>query len=533
MNKNIRNSIFFFIVFCSIFNQTPYVINLPANIFGWAFDKLSAWPILFGSIYTLYCQYKYKNVIVNFKYFKKYILIYFLFTILSLLIGLYKYPYFDLILNSTESQIGKLEVILQFLYSYNIEIDKTVLLQNYLFVRTIKDIVLEIIYSFGCAYMIYCWYYEEWKEAFKIFLKATMTSFVVIAFIGCIDAFYLSGSIEAKNILGFITPYLHYINRDYGWWPPLLWKNQLRSVFAEPSYFGIWMSVAFPFLFYKIIKSYTIQAKVIYYLLLFIVLFLYYLTQARTGLALLIIELVLLGIYSFYLKKYDSNILKKFFVIISCVLLAFTFSSNFIMYNNLSINATAFKDTNVLTPKDTNVLTPNSMFMNNYLENNLMSIFNLSSRSNTPRISLIIANIKIGLENPLVGVGKQLVSGYMPERIPYFSRDNAEVKSWLDSINKRGIIKQGFPSFCQFTYIFAESGIIGFIIYFFPIMLLIKKILKEYLKSIEHGVLLIAILGFLVSGFSNLFYVNYYYWIILGLGYTMCFHKRNIFEVQP
>lgn len=173
------------------------------------------------------------------------------------------------------------------------------------------------------------------------------------------------------------------------------------------------------------------------------------------------------------------------------------------------------------------------MFMNNYLENNLMSIFNLSSRSNTPRISLIIANIKIGLENPLVGVGKQLVSGYMPERIPYFSRDNAEVKSWLDSINKRGIIKQGFPSFCQFTYIFAESGIIGFIIYFFPIMLLIKKILKEYLKSIEHGVLLIAILGFLVSGFSNLFYVNYYYWIILGLGYTMCFHKRNIFEVQP
>ena len=526
MNKNIRNIIFFFIVFFSIFNQIPYAINLPVNIFGWAFDKLSTYPILIGLIYTLYCQYKYKDVIVNFKYFKKYILIYFLFTILSLLIGLYKYPYFDLILNSTEPQIGKLEVILQLLYSHNIEINKTVLVQNYLFFRTIKGIVFEIIFSFGCAYMMYCWYYEDWKEAFKIFLKATIASFIVVAFIGCIDAFYLSGSVEAKNILELITPYMHYINRDYGWWPPLLWKNQLRSVFAEPSYFGIWMSMAFPFLYYKIIKSNTLKINVIYYVLLFIVLFLFYLTQARTGLALLIIELVLLGIYSLYLKKYDINILKKFFIIISCVLLAFIFSSNFIYYNNLSISATV-STKSAITSTDTNVLRPNTIVMNNYLESNLMSILNLTSRSNTPRLALIFANIKIGLENPLFGVGKHLVSGYMPERLPYFSKDNAEVKSWIDSINEKGIIKQGFPSFCQFAYIFAESGIIGFIIYFFPIMLLIKKILKEYLKSIDCGVLLIAILGFLVSGFSNLFYTNYYYWIILGLGYTMCFHKHN------
>lgn len=532
MNQNIRNVLFFLIIFCSIFNQIPYAINLPTNILGWAFDKLSTYPILIALIYTLYCQYKYKNVIVNFKYFKKYIFIYFLFAILSLLIGLYKYPYFDLILNSSESQIGKLEIIIQLFNSYDIEINKKLLLQSYLFIRTIKGIFFEIIFSFGFAYIIYCWYYEDWKEAFKIFLKATIFSFVVIVFIGSIDAFYLSGSIDAKNILEFITPYLHYINRDYGWWPPLLWKNQLRSVFSEPSYFGIWMSIAFPFLCYKIIKNDSTKTKITYYFFLFIVLFLYFLTQARTGLALLIIELILLGIFSFYLKKYDIDILKNFIIIIFCALVAFTFSSNFIFYNNLSINATASTDTNVLTNNaasaDTNLLTPNTMSINKYLENNFISIFNLSSRSNSPRLSLIFANIKIGIENPLFGVGKYLVSGYMPERLPYFSKDNAEVKSWIDAINKKGIIKQGFPSFCQFTYIFAESGIIGFIIYFLPILLLIKKIIKEYIKHLEYVVLLIAILGFLLTGFSNLFYQNYYYWIILGLGYIMCFHKNDL-----
>ena len=75
MNYKIRNILFLLISFFLIFNNVPKVIQ-QNNIGGSLLDKLVFYPIFIGLIYTVYCQYKYKNVLVNFDKFLKFILVY-------------------------------------------------------------------------------------------------------------------------------------------------------------------------------------------------------------------------------------------------------------------------------------------------------------------------------------------------------------------------------------------------------------------------------------------------------------------------
>lgn len=75
MNNSIVNKLFLLISFFLIFNNIPKVIQ-QNNIGGPLLDKLVFYPIFIGSIYTVYSQYKYKNVLVNFDKFLKFIAIY-------------------------------------------------------------------------------------------------------------------------------------------------------------------------------------------------------------------------------------------------------------------------------------------------------------------------------------------------------------------------------------------------------------------------------------------------------------------------
>ena len=92
--KLYRDLLFFFIVFFSIFNFIPE--NLRLNILaGPLASKLSFYPLLLLFIFSIYSQYKYKNVFVYFKIFKNYFYIYIFFVLLSFIIGAYLYPYYD------------------------------------------------------------------------------------------------------------------------------------------------------------------------------------------------------------------------------------------------------------------------------------------------------------------------------------------------------------------------------------------------------------------------------------------------------
>lgn len=510
MNYKIRNILFLLISFFLIFNNVPKVIQ-QNNIGGSLLDKLVFYPIFIGLIYTVYCQYKYRNILVNFDKFSKFIIVYLGGMCVSLIIGLYTYPYYDLVLNGPVTQIEKLPKVINTLSNYEIYIDEKILTIIWMIARTIKSALLEIIYTFGGAYMIYCWYHNNWKTAFKILMKALLFSLIVIFGYSCIEIFYLAGNETAKNILITITPYFHYIETNHGWWPPLLWRNQIRSVFAEPSFFSIWAAFVLPFLWYKLIVSDTLRSKIISIMILIVFTTLVFLTNARTGVALLCGEFMCLLIYILWV--HNNFIIRKFIFISICTICAFSLSNYFI--------------NNFMTEKDISA--------EDYFKNNLTNITSVEARSNGARYSTIYANVMIGLDNPILGVGKGLVPAYMPDYFPDFAANNREVQNWIKYQNEQGVLKIPIPSFCAYSLIFAESGIVGLLCYLFPVFFLIYNILKilhQNKERLEFVILLIALLGILASGFSITLNVTYCYWVLLGLGYAMCFGKENDVETN-
>ena len=283
-NVKIIDRLFFLICFFLIFSNIPE--SLQINTIGSVLkDKLIFYPLALGGIYTIYLQYKYNNIFVNLNKFVLYFCIFLIVNLLSLIFGLINYSYYELILNGPVDQIEKLPKVLDILSQFHIQVDKQVILLSWMLIRTVKNLILESIYTFGGAYMIYCWYCFDWKRGMNILIRATICSVIVVCLYSIIEVFYLSGNLIATNILKIITPFFHVVLTDNGWWPPLLWNGQLRSIFAEPSYFGTYAAFAIPFLLYKIINDLS-KWRCAYIAIFIFFTFCLFLTKARTGVVL-------------------------------------------------------------------------------------------------------------------------------------------------------------------------------------------------------------------------------------------------------
>lgn len=504
MNKEIRNILFFCICFSlSFFTISKFLqLNFLAGPMA---NKLVFYPLFLGFIYTGYCQCKYRNIFINWNKFRKYILVFLGINFLSLIIGLIIYPYYDLILNGPVEQIEKLPKVLEWLHKFDIDIEEQFLIIIWMIIRTIKTLFLDVIYTFFGAYILYCWYYNNWKKAFNILLKAIIGSLIVIFTYSAIELFYLIGNEFAKNILVTITPYFHDVYNKGTWWPPLLWNGQLRSIFAEPSYLGMYAAFAMPFLWYKFIMSKD-KFKIVCSLIIVFFTFLLFLTKARTAVALFSGELCILLLYMIYLR--NKAFMKNVALICSCVVISFVSANIFIP--------------NMVNSKDEAEIN-----IEGYFEDNLGSLASTEKRSNTARYSIMLANLNIGIDYPILGVGLNLNDAYIPEYLPEMSKNNHEVNMWINDQKDLGILKSGFPSLGEYTSRFAETGILGLVAFLLPpiflLINLLKKIKKE--KDLRYVAFTISFIGIMAAGIGDSINITYCYWVLLGLGYAMCFGK--------
>lgn len=506
MNRKICNRLFFCICFSLVFFNIPKFLQLNF-LAGSMAGKLVFYPLLIGMIYSCYCQYKCRNVFIHFSKFIKYIGIFFGINFLSLIIGLLIYPYYDLILNGPIEQIEKLPKVLELLHIFGINIEEQFLLIIWMIIRTIKTLLLDIVYTFFGAYIIYCWYHDNWKTAVNILLKGVSCSIGIIFIYSFIELFYLTGNEWATNILIVITPFFHTIVVDHNWWPPLLWKGQLRSIFAEPSFLGIYTAFAIPLLWYKFVAVKNNKYKLIYAMIITIFSFLLFLTKARTAVALFSGEVCILLVYMIYSK--NKVFIKNVLLICSCAVIAF-------------ISA------NIFIPNMANTKNNAEISIEGYLEDNLGSIASTEKRSNTARYSIILANLNIGLDYPLLGVGLSLNDAYIPEYLPEMSENNREVNMWINDQKEKGIMKSGFPNLCEYGIRFSETGFIGLIMFLLPSIILLKSIIRKIINKNNcrwYIFYFISFIGILTAGFSNSINVTYCYWVLLGLGYAMCFGK--------
>ena len=519
MSEKTRDFLLYFIVIGLIFNKVPTVIRNDA-LGGTIGDKLVFYPLFFGSIYIIYLLWRKKNFedfYNDCKIFYQYIVVYVGFLVVSLAWGLIDYPYCDLILNSSISQSKWLSQADFLLANNGIFVDKTVLLKIYMLIKPIKVLFLGVFYTFISATVIFYLYQRDSKKVFSILLQGTLCAVCIILLYSVIELFYLGHVSVAGDILRTVNPCIHSIENDGTWWPPLLWEGQLRSVFAEPSYFGIYAAFAMPLLWYKLIETQMSLWKFFWGGTLIAFTFCLFLTKARTAVALFGGEVCLLFLALVYFR--NKAFLKKFIIIIACSLIAFVFANLFII-NIMALKTESVAEATV--DKGAEI----------YISDNLKSIKGKDNRSNRSRYSVMEADLQVGLEHPLLGVGTGLRDAYVGEKLVAMDNKSDEMKRWIQAQKERGVMRAGIPVLGEYTSKFAETGVVGLLIYLFPAGYLIFLILKKIRRTSDIKIkeqamfLLFSFLGTMAAGIGDNINITYCYWVLLGVGYAIYWPAR-------
>lgn len=507
----IRDRLWYLMVLFSIFATIPQIIRF--NFLGAVFaEKLSFFPLLAGLLLTLYYEKCHVFKTSLSRRIGIYLLIYAVVLFISLIHGLVIYPYYGDVLNGPISQVDKIPVIQAFLQRFGFDVSETTLLSIWMFARPLKGLFMTTFWTFGCSYLIYYWYRKDSSRGLDIMRKGAVVGAIIICAYGVLDVWYLSGSHTAEYILTELNPIVHEIKSNGTWWPPLLWKGQLRSLFAEPSYFGIWCAFAMPWVWYTFCIAERKSVKAGSIILMFVLAFFCFLTKARTANVLIIGEVVLLALATVLYRKY---IFKRAVIIIICLLCAF---GGAIMADGILQGS---------SPEG-------SKLAEKYIKDNMTSLVGDDKRSNGARYGVLEANIKMGLDYPVLGVGYSLRSAYVATYLPQKAFSNSEIKMWLRNQREKGIMKSGIPSLGEYSSRFAETGFVGLGIFMVPPLFLLLKLMKRiksdtiaFEEKLGYIFFAISFCGILASGMGDSLNITCCYWLLLGLGYAIIFGETE------
>ena len=533
MNRKIIDILFAFIIFALPFNFIPRILWLPAigDPFG---ANLVIYPLLFSLVYTVYSQWKYGNVFYKWKTFRKFIVSYLIVLLISLTWGLIIYPYYDLILSSPVNQIEKLPKVWSMLNNSGILISKKSLLKIWMGARFAKAILIETFYTFGAAYMIFCWYHDNHKRAIDILLKVSTLNLIIIALYGLVDVCYQNGQMWAQNTLIVLNSSIH---ANMGWqtisWIPQVQffrDAQNRSLFTEPSAYGIYMAFAYPLLWWDIFRSRNKKKKIALWILFVIITFEIFLSQSRLALAVNFGVFAVFIISCIYLKT--KKILLLLLALFFGGTVAFGGAMAFLRYGQVPAImgdwkplATEWKKLQQIEDEKKGFRNINA---NEYFTEGLASLSSNDESSqhaisNHSRFTLEEKHIQIGLEHPLIGVGIPLRQGYLREKLDKDS--GVEIQAWNKTIDKIGPLRGGFPNLGEFTCRFAETGLLGLISYLIPffhlLLLYIKRCIKMKKDLAPYIFSGISLIGIFATGLGDWMNVFFCYWVALAMGYII------------
>lgn len=542
MNRKVIDMIFAFLIFSLPFKYIPHF--LWQTILGGPFGRdLVAYPIFIGFIYTLYCQWRYRSEFYKWGIFKKFIIAYVGVIFVSLAWGLLSYPYYDQILSGPMNQIEKLPKVLAILNGIGIPISQTALLKFWMFARPIKGVFFDTFYTFCASYMIYCWYHDRVQRAIEILLRVTTIDLVIIAAYGLVDVFYQNGQIWAQNLLAIANPLLHADvsskGTALGYFVNLFWDSQNRSIFQEPSYFGIYMSFASPVLWWNIIRTHGNRGKIALVALYTILAFEIFLTQSRMALSVNLGIFVLFAAISIYHMK--RKLLLLLVVLIVGGSVSFIASMQFMQFwqipsllGEMTPLATRWQEMqeksngeNYGTIQKGNKGVDAKMYFNE----NLKSISGDDKNgghagSNHTRLTIILTNLEIGKEHPIFGVGTSLRIAYLRDKLD--KDPGEEIQRCNRGIDQNGILKGTYGNLGDYAVRFAETGILGLLLFLLPALVLLLNSTKLLLtRQIEVEVItpllfsLLSFIGIMITGLSDGLNYTFCGWLMLAMGYMI------------
>lgn len=496
-------------------------MSLRIGFLGGEFSaKASFYTLLLCLIYSVWIQ---RHKICQYKLYWKmllYIVLLSLTITVSLVHGLVNFPYYELIPGSDYGN-HKLASILQFIFNQNIS-EYTLSVIHFSF-RVLKNSLTQLIFTFGFSYLVFCWYKYRTEIILKIVSIGSLISASLVVGFGIIELFYFGGQQWALSVLTYIRPIVHAIEISNTWWPPLFWPElQFRSLFPEPSFLGIYTVITIPFLWNIIFtsknKKLVVYSSIIVMLLEMITL----LANSRTATVFLLIDHILL-ILVLCIKFRD----KRF--IIHTVLV--TLIGLFAFLGNIVYTSNVLYTQNVLTKDTKNISTQQVVNqISSYGENNITSLSKKSSRSNNQRYGVMKADLNIFIENPILGIGQGLRTPYVLNHLDEDTLNNTEVKMWINNIKNKGLINISIPMLGEYTSRLSETGIISFVLFMAPILLLLFRLLKYIIQNSKDTFVIfftIAYIECLLTGIGTTLNELYYFWILLGFGYALVYVKNE------
>lgn len=352
----------------------------------------------------------------------------------------------------------------------------------WLFFRFTKQILFINMEFIILSFLIWHLYYSNFNQAFRDIRRAffTLTSFLIAY--SLFELLWLKfGSSVGFSFLVTVNPLLYDPGSAHGWWPPLLWRNQLRSMFPEPSFFGIFSAMVIPFLWSYLFEH---KHKGRYIFMIFFYTVMIAATNARTAIALFGMELLLLVLSMFTVKskKYGKTVL----LIVTISAMAFTF--NFInIPGNLKNNADL------------------------YFDRTIGSLGSTQRYSNNARLSYLEADFKTAVEHSVFGVGTGLKDAYIDANLPTFSFSNQEVMKWKYYMHTKGVLKSGYPGTNKYVDLMAESGVIGLLLYLLSFGYTLKELYNfRHYAFMDYRIILtmISMIALLGAGFSSITFSN-------------------------
>lgn len=484
------------------------IVSLPLNSIPKRFSipglgsNLSEYFFILGLGLLIYEYFKYR-----FEIDRKAVVFIYLFIIwqiICLLHGLYFYEFNSML---TLDQIPKLQFVLGKLEVYDFVPDELTAIKYWLFARTIKNILLLNNTVFLICFYIYHLYKNDFDRGFKDIRKAVTCLVLIMGAYSVIELFWLKLNLSfARKFLEIVNPYLYDIKIAHGWWPPLLWNGQLRSITREPSFFGLICIMCLPIVWSYIWEN---KYKVFGGVLVFYYTFMIAATNARTAIVVSLGELFLLVVSVVLVKK--KEYLKNVLTILLVTIMAF--SLNLVNFKGL------FIENNISNNRS--IVTVNSA--NNYLKSNVASVANTTSRSNNARYANLVANVNTIMEYPIMGVGTGLKDAYIDRNLPEFSYSNYEVRNWSRYLHIEGVLKSGYPALNKYADVAVQNGIAGLFLYLSVVLYLGYKILRNrsaFVRDYRVVLLIIAMLGLLAAKLSNAGFV-----ILNGIVWGMLYCK--------
>ena len=357
------------------------------------------------------------------------------------------------------------------------------------------------------------------KNIRLIHIRTAITiSFIPVILVSSIEILNLLNVFDFSSLLSKITYYLNLQLRGF------VYGGRVRGVSAEASYLGMYCAFIFPWLLSYLYIHTTKLKQILSSISLLFLTLVVVTTKSRTATILLIFELVCItGLFLLFYKNIKAKIMTLSITIILGVSLVLypTLIDKVTTYCN---NRTSVSESPTDEPEKTDNKNQSNTSSQYNVSTIISSVADDNNLSNIARSAMQNSALKIGIDNPIFGVGIGQFAFNFSDYIKESDLRSHEVQVWLD--NENPVWPPVHSLYHRFV---SETGFIGALLYicfiFIICLKLFIKIIKE--KKDTWGIfLLVSYASIAIGSLTIDTFLLTHFWLMSGI--IVCYNKKQI-----